>query len=290
MAHGLIVRASPRDTALSAAFVRYCVGVIRPVFLLSLLPLVLGFVACAPVKGDRTAPIPMNVTVGEVELFRDNGSGERGEATTEFRTTDQRMHFTLQADKHVENMRTKWTLTAVKTTIGEETEFLSIEQPVTGDRLTATFSIPTLWPSGTYRVDFAVDGKPVAKKEFQVVGDGKPVNEIALVDMALLKDDNGKPGSFVAAFKPEDRKMHFEVKTLGSLPGEKKSMDVKWEFVFLGGGKRVPVHTVSNTIDVKPNLTLTAELSLPRDWPVGQYEAVVYLDGEKANTFKYEVE
>ena len=110
---------------------------------------------------------------------------------------------------------------------------------------------------------------------------------IVVTDYHLYRDDgNGEPGEEVDYFVPSDRTMHFEVNTEG-LPN---GLTTKWVFtaVETTEGNDIEVASVE-TEETEDADQLTANLSLPNDWPTGTFKAEVYVGDELIYTIEYEV-
>jgi hypothetical protein len=110
-------------------------------------------------------------------------------------------------------------------------------------------------------------------------------SQIRIESIKLMRDNgSGEPGDEVQSFTPADRKMHFEIKTTSMLPAGSK---VLWVFIAVDipDGKNIEITTVKT--DVLAANVLSANLELPRDWPVGSYKADVYINDQLFKTIEY---
>jgi hypothetical protein len=89
----------------------------------------------------------------------------------------------------------------------------------------------------------------------------------------------------VQSFSPTQHDLHFMVQTNNLVSGH-----IKWVFtaVDTSDGQNVEITTVEGDIAAANNLT--ADLSLPRDWPTGSYKADVYLDDVLLGTVNFTVQ
>jgi len=238
--------------------------------------------------GDDGGPggNPAEAKYGEIALHKDNGSERPGGNVDAFQSHEKVIHMSCSVDRKLKDVTTTWTLTGVKTTEGENLEILSLDEQVTGEGFTAMFKVPHIWPVGTYRIDLKINGKPVASRDFEIGSDGLAHHEVAITELRLLQDLEGQAGKKVDFFRPADRRMHFEASTLGA---RDKATEVKWSFLKRDDSGDTLIHSVTTKMPIATNSVLTANLSLPRDWPVGKYVAAINLDGELAREFDYEV-
>lgn len=229
---------------------------------------------------------PAEAKYGDITLHQDDGNEKAGNATESFLSHQKVIHMECAVDRDLKDVETTWKLTGVKTTEGDYIEILTLSDKVTGKGFSAMFKVPHVWPVGDYRVDLSVAGKPVASRDFMISSDGKAHHEIGVTGLTLYRDLNGEAGKKVEAFLPTDRKMHFEATTLGS---RKQPVKVKWAFLKRDETGDTFIHDVTTEIVINANSVLTANISLPRNWPMGDYVAVVTLDGELAAEFEYKV-
>ena len=109
------------------------------------------------------------------------------------------------------------------------------------------------------------------------------------IESVVLKRDNGsgEGGDTVEKFISTDRKHFFEAKTSAALgPGTK----VRWVFTAVDttAGKNIKVQEV--TVNVLLGNTLTANVSLPNDWPTGKYRADIYINDKLTKSLDYTVD
>jgi len=220
---------------------------------------------------DRKYGDPGEAKYGSITLHQDEGNEKAGDDTESFLSHQKVIHMQCTVDRDLKDVETTWKLTGVKTT---------------GKGFSAMFKVPHVWPVGDYRVDLSVAGKPVASRDFKISSDGKAHHEIGVTGLTLYRDLNGEAGKKVEAFLPTDRKMHFEATTLGS---RKQPVKVKWAFLKRDETGDTFIHDVTTEIVINANSVLTANISLPRNWPMGDYVAVVTLDSELAAEFEYKV-
>jgi hypothetical protein len=112
--------------------------------------------------------------------------------------------------------------------------------------------------------------------------------QIGIESVKLMKDNgSGEAGEEVQSFTPANRKMHFEIKTTSLLPA---GSHIKWVFIAVDipDGKNIEITTVKT--DVLAANILSANLELPRDWPVGSYKADVYINDQLFKTIEYNVQ
>ncbi len=110
---------------------------------------------------------------------------------------------------------------------------------------------------------------------------------IVVTDTHLYRDNgSGEPGEEVDFFSPGDRVMHFEVNTDGLPNGE----ITKWVFTAVETSDADNYEVASvETGEIKDADQLTANLTLPNDWPTGTYTAEVFVGDELIYTIEYEV-
>jgi hypothetical protein len=102
----------------------------------------------------------------------------------------------------------------------------------------------------------------------------------------LYQDDgSGNAGAEVTAFAPSDRTMHFMVETNNLVTGH-----IKWVFtaVDTSDGQDIEITTVEGDLSEVNNLT--ADLTLPNDWPTGSYKVDIYLNDAMLGTINYTVQ
>jgi len=237
-------------------------------------------------EGNVTYGDPEKAKYGDIVLHLDDGNEEPGTETESFLSHQKVIHMACTADVDLKDVETTWKLTGVDTTEGKDMEVLTLTNKMTGKGFTAMFKVPHVWPVGDYRIDLAINGKPTASRDFKIESDGKAHHAVGITELTLYRDLDGESGKKVDTFVPSDRQMHFSASTIGAHP---KPVKVKWSFL-----KRDPsgdsfIHDVSMDVTINANSVLTANLSLPREWPVGTYVAVITLDGEMAAEFEYGV-
>ena len=237
-------------------------------------------------EGNKKYGDPADAKYGEITLHEDEGNEKAGKKTEEFMTHQKVIHFQCEVDRDLKDVEGSWKLTGVKTSEGDDIEILTLASKVTGKGFSAMFKVPRIWPAGDYRIDLAVNGKPTETRDFKITSDGLAHHEVGVTEMTLYRDLNGEAGKKVDNFLPSDRIMHFQATTVGS---RSVPVKVKWSFL-----KRNPagddfIHDITSEMMISTTSVLTANLTLPRDWPAGDYVAVVTLDGELAAEFEYQI-
>ncbi len=128
----------------------------------------------------------------------------------------------------------------------------------------------------------AVTAQPAEATSAQSQGD------VTITSVLLKRDDgSGAAGDTVEKFVATDRKQYFEATTSSTLgPGTK----VRWVFTAVDttAGKDIKVQEV--TVDVLLGNSLTANVSLPNDWPTGKYRADIYINDTLAKSVDYTVD
>jgi hypothetical protein len=123
--------------------------------------------------------------------------------------------------------------------------------------------------------------EPVATTE-----DLGPGNYIQDVHMAK---DNGRgaPGDETTSFGPDDRTIHCVVKLKEAKRGTK--MKFSWWIVDADGSKNQKIKDIDYTTRTLENI-VHGHLSLPQDWPIGQYKVQVYVNGDLDRTIPYSIQ
>ena len=123
--------------------------------------------------------------------------------------------------------------------------------------------------------------QPVAQTE-----DAGPGNHIAEVHMAK---DNGRgaPGDETLSFAPSDRTIHCVVKLKEAKRGT--AMKFSWWIVDADGSKNQKIKDIDYTTRTLENI-VHGHLSLPQDWPIGQYKVQVFVNGDLDRTIPYTIQ
>jgi hypothetical protein len=119
-----------------------------------------------------------------------------------------------------------------------------------------------------------------------LLGVSSAASATGVAGVTLMLDDAGSPGEEVEAFHPGDHHQRFRIELDETELGSHEFVVEFWAVdtaaaantkvtEFKGGA------LVANTID--------ADVSLPRDWPIGSYRLDVLMDGEPIGSFDYEV-
>ncbi|NLI79878.1 MAG: hypothetical protein GX442_25960 [Candidatus Riflebacteria bacterium] len=112
-----------------------------------------------------------------------------------------------------------------------------------------------------------------------------PANDPDLDQIMLLRDNgSGEPGEQTSSFRPADRSMHFKVTCKSMKWGSTKA---RWVFTALQttSGDTGQVAEAEATTLVANEFT--GKLTLPRDWPVGRYQAELFVDDKLVCTIPY---
>jgi len=109
---------------------------------------------------------------------------------------------------------------------------------------------------------------------------------IGIESVTLRADDNGEPGEVVEVFIPTDKRLHFEIK-LDEVSVGSKAYKVDFWAVDTTAGTDIRIGDF--TVDALVANVINANISLPRDWPVGLYRLDVTLDGETVGSYDYDV-
>ena len=116
----------------------------------------------------------------------------------------------------------------------------------------------------------------------------RPANADVYVDkISMAKDDNGKPGETTTTFEPGDRTIH----CVAELSKAKGGTEVKfsWKVVDVQGTKNEEIKTIDYTTKSFEK-TIHGHLTLPKDWPKGEYRVEVYINGVLDKTIDYTIE
>lgn len=114
------------------------------------------------------------VKVENIALMRDDGEGNPGAETENFKTTDFPVHCQITLDS-VKPATVKMNLIAVSVNgLKAETKFLTVSYKTNGEQNIVNFrgAPQNLWLAGKYRVDIYVDDKPAGNKEFTIEKSG----------------------------------------------------------------------------------------------------------------------
>lgn len=119
--------------------------------------------------------------------------------------------------------------------------------------------------------------------EIEDTGSGTHIEEI---NMAR---DNGRgdPGDETTTFRPSDHKIHCIVKLKEAKAGT--GMRFSWWVVDSDGTQNKKIKDIDYTTRARENI-VHAHLSLPDEWPTGNYKVQVYVNGDLDKTVAYTVE
>ncbi len=111
------------------------------------------------------------VKVESIALMRDDGAGDPGNETENFKTTDRPIHVQIQLDS-LDSVSVKMILVTVEVKgLKTGTKILTVNYKTNGEQNIVTFngSPKTVWQAGKYRVEVYIDGKIAGNKEFEIV-------------------------------------------------------------------------------------------------------------------------
>jgi len=130
-------------------------------------------------------------------------------------------------------------------------------------------------------VNLNSNSEPVATTE-----DLGPGNHIQEVHMAK---DNGRgaPGDETTSFAPGDRTIHCVVKLKEAKRGT--AMKFSWWIVDADGSKNQKIKDIDYTTRTLENI-VHGHLTLPQDWPAGQYKVQVFVNGDLDRTIPYGIQ
>lgn len=109
---------------------------------------------------------------------------------------------------------------------------------------------------------------------------------LGIESVTFMVDDNGSPGEEVEAFVATDRVQYFEIK-LDEVKAGKHDFLVEFWAVETDAASNVKV-TEFKVGGLLVN-TINANISLPRDWPIGSYRFDVKMDGKLVESYDYVV-
>jgi hypothetical protein len=111
-----------------------------------------------------------NVTITDVVLKRDDGSGAAGDTVDKFVATDHKQFFEATTSAALgPGSKVRWVFTAVDTTAGKDKKVQEVTLDVLlGNKLTANVSLPNDWPTGKYRADIYINDKLTKSLDYTV--------------------------------------------------------------------------------------------------------------------------
>ena len=109
---------------------------------------------------------------------------------------------------------------------------------------------------------------------------------LSIESVTFLKDADGSPGEEAEAFLATDHVQHFEI-TLDEVKVGNHDFTVEFWAVETNAASNVKV-TEFKAGGLLVN-TINAKISLPRDWPIGDYRLDVKMDGKLVESYDYEV-
>lgn len=109
---------------------------------------------------------------------------------------------------------------------------------------------------------------------------------VGIESVTLRADADGEPGEVVEVFIPTDERLHFEIK-LDEISVGKTNFVVEFWAVDTTAGQDIKI--TEFTGDALVANVINANISLPREWPVGLYRLDVILDGKAIGSYEYDV-
>ena len=111
-----------------------------------------------------------DVTITDVKLMRDNGSGEAGDAVEKFLATDHKQYFEATTSSMLgPGSKVRWVFTAIDTTAGKNIKVQEATVDVlAGNKLTSYVSLPNDWPTGKYHADIYLNDKLLKSVDYTV--------------------------------------------------------------------------------------------------------------------------
>jgi hypothetical protein len=128
----------------------------------------------APQDSGNPTDAPKNSTGGaqieSYKLMQDNGSGAAGDEVKAFKPTDHVQYFDVQLTQFLNVGSTvNWVFTAVDTSAGKDIKITEVNtKVVVANHLNANLSLDKDFPTGKYKADISVDGKPLGTIEYTV--------------------------------------------------------------------------------------------------------------------------
>jgi hypothetical protein len=129
-----------------------------------------GFFSLSAAGQPAPRETVQEVSIEEIFLARDDGTGKAGETVTSFNTTDIPIHCAVQLDS-VKAVTVKMNFVAVKVAgVRPETRVVTISYKTNGkqDRVNFAGSPADFWTAGDYRIDIFIDGKIGGSKSFEI--------------------------------------------------------------------------------------------------------------------------
>ncbi len=110
------------------------------------------------------------ISIEEISLARDDGSGKPGEITEKFLTTDTPIHCIIQLSS-TKSATVKMILVAVKANgLKPETKSISVSYKTNGNENGVTFNASPrgVWAAGDYRADVYINDKFAKSQTFKI--------------------------------------------------------------------------------------------------------------------------
>lgn len=110
------------------------------------------------------------VKIDSYKLMQDNSSGAAGDEVKSFKAADHKQYFDVQLSDFLKTGSVvKWVFTAVDTSAGKDITITEVNtKVVVGNHLTANLSLDKDFPTGKYKADISIDGKPLGSLDYTV--------------------------------------------------------------------------------------------------------------------------
>jgi hypothetical protein len=109
---------------------------------------------------------------------------------------------------------------------------------------------------------------------------------VAIKELHMAKDDNGKPGQETNSFAASDRTVHCVATLKQAKSGTQ--MRFAWWIVDADGSQNQKIKEIDYTTRALESI-VHGHLSLPQDWPKGKYKVEVYVNGDLDKTALFTV-
>ncbi len=110
------------------------------------------------------------VGVEDIILFKDDGTGKKGDETENFSTSDKTLHCQILLDSE-KAVTVKMEMVAVEVKgakAGAKTVVISYKTNGKQNVVNFNFKPQIAWNAGKYKINVLIDGKQTASKEFEI--------------------------------------------------------------------------------------------------------------------------
>ena len=228
-------------------------------------------------------------SIEHVTLLADDG-GNPGAEVAMFAPEDRLQHFSIKLDEMKVGQHSFvvefWADETVLSANEKITEFET--NGLLANTISAQIKLPNEWPTGWYRLDVKMDGKPVGSHRYVV---SKPWTKQSINYFKLYRDDgNGNAGAETEAFAATDKVQHFEMQSDGYLK-RGALLKIVYTAIKTSAGDNRQVQSVDYAVPMDDAIfnILTSYVSLPREWPTGTYQIAVYDGARLLGKHQYEV-